>query len=243
MPKLSIKRAVAVFIAVIITFSCFITASAQNVTQTITDFLSNIIVPVYSYYTEFSSMEIEAEIRRTVRGAERTGMLENIELLDDGSMEFDWLTLFYITDWLFKELVLEVSFRHGDNGFYENSENGYGYVFVGNGFTVEFPSIDEMDLIVKAIENNIVDWNPIILADTNGLIKIGGFCVNDIKRILSGGADDPPDEPIPPVTDENFKATVINRLDIMVAILLASVGVTAAVLFCYIIYRIINRFS
>jgi len=153
------------------------------------------IVYEYAQNTEFSESELLMEIRRTVRGIERTGMFENITVTDDEEIELDWLTLFYITDWLFKELVLEVSFRHGDNGFYENSEHGYGYTFIGNGFTVEFPKIDEMDLITRAIENNIVDWNPVIIADTSGVTEVGGFNIADIRRILSGsGTDEPPDD-------------------------------------------------
>ena len=205
MLKSVMKHVTVSIIAVSIALSCFITASAQTVSQIVTDFLSNMIVYEYAQNTEFSESELLMEIRRTVRGIERTGMFENITVTDDEEIELDWLTLFYITDWLFKELVLEVSFRHGDNGFYENSEHGYGYTFIGNGFTVEFPKLDEMDLITKAIENNIVDWNPVILADTSGVTEIGGFAVSEIRRLLSAsGNDEPPDEDERTVADVKF---------------------------------------
>ena len=52
-----------------------------------------------------------------------------------------------------------------------------------------------MDLITRAIENNIVDWNPVIIADTSGVTEVGGFNIADIRRILSGsGTDEPPDD-------------------------------------------------
>jgi hypothetical protein len=127
-------------------------------------------------------------------------MLDSV-IIEDGTIELDWLTLFYITDWFFKEKVIELSFMHDDNGFYENSEYGYGYVFVGADFRIEFPRIDEMCLILVAIENNIVDWNPIIIANSSGIIEIGGFSVSEVRRLLSLIGTDPPDRgELPDVT-------------------------------------------
>jgi hypothetical protein len=239
MPFALLRSLTAFIITAIFTVSFFINASALTVTQVVESFLSNMITAVYAEKTDFTAAQINAEIRRTVRAVERTGMLDSVTA-DDGVIEFDWLTLFWITDWFFMEMIIEVLERHDYNGFHENSEYGYGYTFVGDGFAVEFPRIDEMCLIIAAIENNIVDWNPVIIADANGIIEIGGFSVSDIKRILGWGADgSPEDDEL--TTDEQLEI-LINRVDIIAGILIAVVAVGVAVLFCYLIYCLIIRF-
>jgi hypothetical protein len=197
---MKLKCVILIIAAIIFSFSFSLTASALTKTQAVEAFLSNMITEIYAENTDFTAAQINAEIRRTVRAVERTGILENV-IIEDGVIEFDWLTLFYITDWFFKEKVIELSFMHDDNGFYENSELGYGYVFVRADFKVEFPRIDEMCLIIAAIENNIVDWNPVIRASTDGITEIGGFAVAEIRRLLNSiGAYPPEKGELPDVT-------------------------------------------
>jgi hypothetical protein len=234
-----IKRVIIIFTAILCALSFSFAASAQSVSQAVQDFLSSMITAEYAEHTEFTQSEINAEIRRTVRAVERTGAFDNI-VIEDGIMAFDWLTLFYITDWFFKEMVYELNDRHG--GFYENSEHGYGYALIVNDLKIEFPRLEEMDLILSAIEHNIVDWNPELRADATGLIEIGGFSIEEIRRLLSSGGNDEPGDGKPPTIGEGDIATLINRMDIIVGILLVGAAVSVAGIICYMIYSLVNRF-
>jgi hypothetical protein len=239
-PFAAFRRITVFALAVIIAASCFVTVSALSATQAFENLLSSMITAVYTERTDFTATQINAEIRRTVRAVERAGMIDNV-FIENGFMVFDWLTLFLITDWFFTEMVIEVSYKHDDNGYYINSERGYGYTFIGNGFIVDFPRINEMCLIIAAIDNNIVDWNPLIIADSRGITEIGGLSVADIKRLLSWSGEEPPD--YPELTDRELNEALLNRLDIIAGILIMAAGIAAAAIFCLIIYNVLIRFT